>query len=117
VDEVDVDEVDDEPGSATLTAHDRRRLAVGWRLLAGGVALGVVGAAWTGLAGASGTVGFALLVLGTALGAVLAALVGGVLAVVDEVRGAPVARRRLVVTLALFAAGLVLITLGAAVRA
>ena len=105
------------PASAALTAHDRRRLTVGWRLLATGIGLGAVGAAWSGLAGASGTVGFALLVLGTALGAVLAALVGGILAVVDEFRGAPVARRRLVVTIALFLAGLLLLTFGAAVGA
>jgi hypothetical protein len=107
---------DGEPRSPTVTAHDRRRLTLGWRLLALGVVLGVVLAAWTGFAGASGTVGFALLLLGTAFGAVLAALVGGILAVVDEVRGVPVARRRLVVTVGLFLAGLLLITLSAAVR-
>jgi hypothetical protein len=103
------------PAATALTAHDRRRLAVAWRSLATGIGLGVVGAAGSGLAGASGTVGFALLVLGAAFGAVLAALVGGVLAVVDEVRGAPVARRRLHVTIALFLAGLLLLTVGAAV--
>jgi hypothetical protein len=109
--------VDDGDGrSPAVTAHDRRRLTLGWRLLATGVVLGAVAAAWTGLSGASGTVGFALVLLGTAFGAVLAALVGGILAVVDEVRGAPVARRRVVVTVGLFLAGLLLLTLGAAVR-
>jgi hypothetical protein len=108
---------EDEPGSPAITAHDRRRSAIGWRLFAGGVGLGVVGGAWSGLAGGSGRAGFALLVLGAAFGAVLAALVGGILAVVDEVRGAPVGRRRVVVTLGFFFAGLVLLTLGAAVPA
>jgi hypothetical protein len=108
--------MDDDAGSPTLTAHDRRRLAVGWWLLAGGVALGVVAAAASGLAGASGTVGFALVVLGASLGSVLAALVSAVLAVLDELRGAPLARRRLVVTVGLFLAGLLLLTLGAGVR-
>jgi hypothetical protein len=110
-----VDEGD--PGALRLAAHERRRLAVGWRLLAAGIALGLIGAVWSALAGASGTVGFALLLLGAALGSVLAALVGGILAVVDEVRGVPVARRRLAVTVALFVAGLVLLTIGAGARA
>jgi hypothetical protein len=106
---------DDEPGSPAITAHDRRRSAVVRRLFAGGVGLGVVGAAWSALAGGTGSAGFALLVLGAAFGAVLAALVGGILAIVDEVRGAPVARRRVLVTLGFFFAGLVLLTVGAAV--
>jgi hypothetical protein len=108
---------EDEPGSPSITTLDRRRLTLGWRLLGLGVGLGVVAAAWSGVAGASGTVGFVLVVLGTAFGAVLAALVGGILAVVDEVRGPPVARRRLIVTIALFVCGLLLLTLAAAVRA
>jgi hypothetical protein len=107
----------DDAGSRTLTAHDRRRLTVGWRLLAGGVMLGVVAAAAAGLSGASGAAGFALVVLGASLGSVLAALVSAVLAVLDELRGAPLARRRLVVIVGLFLAGLLLLTLGAGVRA
>jgi hypothetical protein len=103
--------------AAVVTAHDRRRLRLTWVALAVGAGLGLLGTAWTALGGASGAVGFAMLLLGVALGSVVGALVTGVLAVVDEIRGQPVARRRLWVAVGLFVAGLVTVTLGAAAAA
>jgi MFS family permease len=102
------------PASSPLTEHDRRRLALTWRVVIAGVVLGALGAVWVGLAGAPGAAGFAMLVIGAALGSGAAALLGAVLAVVDELRGAPVARRRMIVSGVLFASSLLLLTLGVA---
>lgn len=92
-----------------VTDHDRRRLSVTWRTLGGGVATGVLGAVALALLGFDGRVGFATVMLGSALGSVAGGLVTAVLAVVDESRRAPVATRRVGVTLGLFVLGAVLL--------
>lgn len=68
----------------------RRTWAIaGWGLLAG-LAL----AALSGVLGAGGRVGMALLLLVTALACGLAALYGGLTAVIDDLKQRPVARAR-----------------------
>ncbi len=94
-----------------VTEHDRRRLRVTWFVAVGGLALGVLGAVALGLLGLDGRVGFAAVSLGTALGCVAAGLVTAILAIVDEARRIPVATRRVLVTLGLFALGAVLLTM------
>jgi drug/metabolite transporter (DMT)-like permease len=101
--------------SLPVTDHDRRRFRVTWRILAAGIGLGVVGAAAMGLSGFDGRVGFATVMLGGALGCVAAALTTAGYAIVDEARNAPVATRRLVVAVALFAGGAFLLMLVVAV--
>jgi hypothetical protein len=98
-----------------VTAHDVRRLRLAWRLVGAGAGLGVVGAIATAVAGASGATGLAMLLLGTALGSAAAATVSAVLALVDEVRGRPVARRRVGLSAALFVTTLLLLVLLAGV--
>lgn len=94
-----------------VTDHDRQRLRVTWRVLLGGVLFGVLGAAALALLGLDGRVGFAAVTLGASLGCVAAGLVTVGFAIVDEARRAPVATRRIVVTVALFAAGAMLLTM------
>jgi hypothetical protein len=100
-----------------VTAHDVGRLRLAWTIVAVGTALGAVGAAWTAIAGASGAAGLAMLLLGAALGSAAAALASAVLALVDEVRGRPVARRRIGIAVGLFATTLLLLVLLAGVVA
>jgi hypothetical protein len=97
-----------------VTDHDRRRLRVSWRVLLAGVVLGVVGAATLGLLGFDGRAGFAAVVLGSSFGCVAAGLTTAGFAIVDEARRAPVATRRLVVALGLFASGGMLLIMVAA---
>ncbi len=107
------------PSTRTLTDHDRRRLRVGQRVALSGLVLGLVAAAAVGLLGASGSAGLAvLLVLGSA-GCVVAAFVTAVLAMVDEWRREPVARRRAWVALgyALLGVGLLVLSMGAVASA
>jgi hypothetical protein len=94
-----------------VTDLDRRRLRVAWRVLLGGVLLGVAGATALALLGLDGRVGFAAVSLGTALGCVAAGLATVGLAIVDEARRDPVATRRIVVAVALFVAGALLLTM------
>ena len=99
---------------AQVTDHDRRRLRITWRIVLGGVIVGIVGAAALAGLGLDGRVGFAAVVLGSAAGCVIAALASAILAIVDEARREPVARSRLVATLGLFATGAMLLTMLAA---
>lgn len=86
------------------------------RILLGGVGLGLLGAAVTGIAGLSGRVGFVVAALLAALGAVAAAFVGTVLAIVDEARSEHVSRTRVALILCLYAASAVtVIALGSLV--
>ncbi len=75
--------------------HARRRRLV-WRLLLVGPALGVLVTVGLSLIGLDGRAGFSTLVLFTTFGAVVAAIVGGVLAVVDEARRESLPRARIV---------------------
>lgn len=94
-----------------VTDLDRRRLRVTWRVLLGGVILGVAGAAALALLGLDGRVGFAAVALGASLGCVAAGLTTVGFAIVDEARRAPVATRRIGVAVALFVAGAMLLTM------
>jgi len=101
-----------------LTDHDRSRLRATWRTAAAGPLLGILGAVAVAAIGGSGGAGLAVLLLLSAVGAVAAALLTAVHALVDEYRHRPVARRRLVMSIALFVAALVLLVLsGGAARA
>lgn len=89
-----------------VAVDDRRRRIVRRVFLVGPV-LGIVGAAALGVAGLDGRAGFASVLVLTGFGAVSGALVGIGTAIVDEARGHPVSRGRLVqigllVALALF---------------
>lgn len=105
------------PDRRVVTDHDRDRLRLTRRVLLAGPLLGMVAAATLGLWGASGAAGLAVLVVLTAAGSVLAAFVTAILAIVDEARHIPVARRRTVTALLLFAAGFLLLLLSTAVAA
>lgn len=105
------------PDRRVVTDHDRARLRVTRRVLLAGPVLGIVAAATLGLWGASGAAGLAVLLVLTAAGSVLAAFVTAILAIVDEARRIPVARRRTVTALLLFAAGFLLLLLSTAVAA
>jgi len=100
-----------------VTRHDRRRLRVTWAVVGGGLLLGVIGAAALALLGLDGRAGFAAVVLGAALGCVVAALVTVVLAILDEMRQIPVATRRVVVALGLFAGAALLLLMVTALAA
>jgi hypothetical protein len=96
---------DDGPGL------DRQRLTWTWRVVGAGAAIGVIGAAAIAAIGGSGTAGLAVVLLGAAVGCVVGGLVTGIVAIVDEVRGRVVGRRRLVTAIGLFVAGVVLLIL------
>lgn len=98
-----------------MTDHDRARLRVQRRVALAGPVVGVAVAAASGLAGLSGRVGLALLLACASFGAAVAALLGVGHGIVDEWRQAPVARRRIGTTLALFAAAAVLLLLAGGV--
>lgn len=100
-----------------VTNHDRRRLRVTWAVVGGGLLLGIIGAASLAMLGLDGRAGFAAVVLGAALGCVVAALVTVVLAILDELRRIPVATRRVVVALGLFAAAALLLLMVSALAA
>jgi MFS family permease len=88
---------------STLTDHDLRRLRTMWRVAAAGPLLGVLAAAGVALIGLSGRAGLAALLVCSALGLVVAALLASAQALVDEWARRPVARRRLLSVLGLFA--------------
>lgn len=73
-----------------------------WRIAAVGAGIGVLLAATSGLLGADGRVGMVVLLLVTALGCGVAALYGGLTAVIDDLKGRPVQRRRPIAAGALF---------------
>jgi len=101
----------------TVTDHDRRRLRVTWRVLLVGPVLGVLAALALGLLRAGGVAGLAAFLVLAAAGSVAAALVTAGFAIVDEYRRVPVARRRTLTALALFAGGFVLLLLSLGVAA
>ncbi|MEX2328838.1 MAG: hypothetical protein WD575_03835 [Nitriliruptoraceae bacterium] len=80
--------------------HARRRRLV-WRLFLAGPAVGVVVTAGLAFAGSDGRFGFTSLVLFTTFGAVVAAVVAGVLAIVDEARRETLPRDRIAQVLGL----------------
>lgn len=102
-----------------VTGHDRRRLRVSRYTALTGVTLGVVGAGVIALLGASGAAGAAVVLTFSAAGTVAAAFVTAGLAIVDEIRRLPVARRRIYVALGYFLAGaaLLVMSVGAAAGA
>jgi len=106
-----------DPDRRAVTEHDRSRLRVTRLVLLAGALLGVVAAAAVGLLGASGAAGLAVWLVVTAAGSVTAAFVTAILAIVDEARRVPVARRRTVTALALFAGGFLLLLFSTAVAA
>ncbi len=81
----------------------------GRRLALGGVGLGLIGAVATGALGVPGGVGVLVVVLGTAFGLSLAAVFWLVSALIDELRGRPVSRRRPLWGLAAFVTAIVLL--------
>jgi hypothetical protein len=102
-----------EPGPAPdrrrMTEHDRRRLRVTRRVALLGPLLGIAAAATVGWMGASGAAGLAVLLLLSSAGCLLAAFVTTFGAMVDEYRRVPVARRRTLTALGLFAGGALLL--------
>lgn len=97
--------------STPTTSSDTEALRTRWarRLLAVGVALGLVGAVVTGLLGVPGQVGVMIVLLGGSFGAALAAVSLFVTALVDEFRGEAVPGRRLLWGMAAFAGAVVLL--------
>lgn len=108
-----------EPDRRTVTDHDRRRLRITYRVAIVGAVLGVLGAGAVGLLGASGGAGLAVFLVVSAAGCVAAAFVTALLAIVDEWRRAPVARRRawMALLFAVLGATLLVMSLGAAAAA
>lgn len=105
------------PDRRIVTDHDRRRLRVSRRVALAGPVLGVVAIAVLVPAGVGGAGGLAVLLVSSAASCVLAAFVTAVQAMVDEYRYVPVARRRTLTALALFAASFLLVVLSAGVSA
>ena len=101
----------------TVTEHDRRRLKVTARVLLAGPVLGMLAAFGLWLLGAGGVAGLAAFLVLSAAGSVAAALTTAALAIVDEYRRVPVARRRTLTAFALFVGGLVLVLLSMGVAA
>ena len=105
------------PDRRVVTDHDRRRLRVSRRVALAGPVLGLVAIALLVPLGVGGAGGLAVLLVSTAAGCVVAAFVTAVHAIVDEYRYVPVARRRTLTALGLFAASFVLVLLSAGVAA
>jgi hypothetical protein len=97
--------------TADRSELDRQRLTWTWRVVGAGALLGVLGAAAIAAIGGSGAAGLAVVLLGAAVGCVIGGLVTGVAAIVDEVRGHVVGRRRLTTAIGLFVAGVALLIL------
>ena len=86
---------DEAPGAEASPAdHDRRRVGQALRLWRAVALLGLVGAVLSGIAGADGREGFALLLVLSAAGAAMAGLHLGVLLLADQFRGLPSGGRR-----------------------
>ena len=105
------------PDRRTVSDHDRARLRITYRLLLAGPVLGVVAAGTLGLLGAGGAAGLAVLFVLTAASCGVAALTTAILAIVDEARRVPVARRRTLTALAAFVAAFLLVLLSTGVAA
>lgn len=100
-----------------VTDLDRRRLRTVHRVALAGPILGVVLALVLAAWGAGGVAGLAVVLVLSAAGCVAAALVAAFGAIVDEARREPVARRRTLTALALFAGAFVLLLLSTGVTA
>lgn len=106
------------PGSrAGISAHDRRRLRASYRTALAGVFLGVLAAAVTGVLGASGRAGVAMVLVFGAAGCMGAALVTAVLAMVDEYRRVRVGRPRTLAALWFFLGSALLLVMSTGVGA
>ena len=92
-----------------MTDHDRARLRVTHRVALAGPVLGVLAVAVLAWWGAGGAAGLAVLLVLSAAGCLVAAFTTAILAIVDEARRVPVARRRTLTALALFLAAFVLL--------
>lgn len=99
------------PDRRAVTDHDRRRLRITYRVVVGAVVLGILAAGGVGLLGASGGAGLAVLLVLSSAGCVAAAFVTALLAIVDEWRRAPVARRRAWTALGLAVLGALLLVM------
>jgi len=102
----------DRPSSAGEVTHsDPEAGLLRWarRLALGGFGLGVTGAVIVGVLGVPGGVGVLVVVLGSAFGLSLAAVLLLVSALIDELRGRPVSRRRPLRGLGAFVAAIVLL--------
>ena len=100
-----------------MTDHDRRRLRVTRRVALAGPVLGLAAIAVLVPAGVGGAGGLAVMLVFSAASCVLAAFVTAVQAMVDEYRYVPVARRRTLTALGLFASSFLLLSLSAGVSA
>jgi hypothetical protein len=112
--------VSDAPDGSTdpggLEAHERARRRTTRNVALAGPVLGVLGAGAIAAIGGSGAAGLAVLLLLSAVGLAAAGIVTLWLALVDEHRGRPAPRRRILVGLGLLVATPVVVTmsLGAA---
>lgn len=93
-----------EEGTAGRDPRVRRT----WRIAGAGALVGVALAVLSGILGADGRVGFVILFLIAALSAALGALYAGLTAVVDDLKGRPVARARVGSAVGLFVLAAVL---------
>lgn len=99
------------PSPGAVAGADPEAGPLRWarRLALGGVVLGLAGAVLTGMLGVPGAVGVLVVVLCSAFGLALAAVFLLVSALVDELRGRPVSRRRPLWGVGAFAAAIVLL--------
>jgi len=100
-----------------MTDHDRARLRAVHRVAVSGPLVGLLVAVVLAGWGVGGAAGLAILLVVSAAGCVVAAAVAAVGAIVDEARRRPVARRRTLTALALFAGAFVLLLLSTGVTA
>lgn len=100
-----------------MTEHDRARLRTVHLVALAGPLLGLLTAAVLAGWGVGGAAGLAVVLVVSAAGCVVAAVVAAGGAIVDEARRQPVARRRTVTALALFAGAFVLLLLSTGVTA
>ncbi|MEX2324873.1 MAG: hypothetical protein WD576_03915 [Nitriliruptoraceae bacterium] len=85
-----------------MTDEDRRRTIR--RIVLVGPTLGALSAVVVAILGHGGRVGFVVMLMGVAVGSLMAAFVGTIGAIVDEVRRARVSRRRVALVLSNYAA-------------
>lgn len=105
------------PDRRRVTAHDRARLRTVHRIALAGPLLGIVAAVVLAAWGVGGAAGLAVLLACSAAACVIAAVVAALGAIVDEARRVPVARRRTLTALGLFAGAFVLLLLSTGVTA
>lgn len=91
--------VDTDPTPADV---DERRARRTWRIAGGGAVLAVALALLTGVAGGEGRAGLVVFLLVTATGCGAAAAYGGGTALIDDLKGRHVSRRRPIAAATLF---------------